>query len=381
MHDLTWDSTSYDASSVIVRVQPGTELASLLVSVLPGSQVSCAVQLVPGLHKVDLPVGVTVADALGVLTTLDGVMYAQPDYSVSLGEALLPNDLGFSSMWGLHNTGQSGGTPDADIDAPEAWGVTTGSSSVIVAVIDSGVDYTHPDLAANIWINPGEIAGDGIDNDSNGFVDDVRGWDFLNNDNDPMDDNDHGTHIAGTIAAVGNNAIGMTGVAWGVKIMPIKISGPSGTSDLFMAMQGLEYAVSMGATVSNNSYVTTSTSSAFRDAITAAGQKGHVFVAAAGNEGSDNDVTPKNPGSFTMDNIITVAATDHNDVRPSWSNYGATSVDIGAGSQYLQHKARRWISVQERNFDGRSASGRGCRTGAECAARFHGTGSRGCHSG
>ena len=171
-------------------------------------------QLVPNLFKMDLPVAVTVEDALSTLTTLDSVLYAEPNYLLHLNEAATPNDPSFSSLWGLHNTGQSGGTPDADIDAPEAWAVTRGSSSVIVAVIDTGVDYTHGDLAANIWTNPGEIADDGIDNDGNGFVDDVHGWDFRNDDNDPMDDHSHGTHVSGTIAAVGDNGIGVAGVAW-----------------------------------------------------------------------------------------------------------------------------------------------------------------------
>ena len=125
----------------------------------------------------------------------------------------------FSELWGMHNTGQTGGTPGADIHAPEAWDITTGSRQIIVAVIDTGVDYTHPDLTNNIWTNPGEIPGNGIDDDGNGYVDDVHGYDFVNNDGDPMDDHDHGTHCSGTIGGEGNNGIGVAGVCWQVRIM------------------------------------------------------------------------------------------------------------------------------------------------------------------
>src|SRR5262249_44280929 len=142
--------------------------------------------------------------------------------------AQVPNDPDFQRDYGLRNTGQTGGTPDADIDADEAWDVTTGSSSIVVAVIDTGVDYTHPDLAANMWHNPGEIPGNKKDDDGNGFVDDYYGYDFLNKDGDPMDDDGHGTHVAGTIGMVGNNAVGATGVNWNVEIMALKTRGAHG---------------------------------------------------------------------------------------------------------------------------------------------------------
>src|SRR5262249_17056604 len=148
----------------------------------------------------------------------------------------------------------TGGTPDADIDAPEAWDVTTGSSRVVVAVLDTGVDYTHPDLAANIWTNPGEIPGNGIDDDHNGYVDDVPGYDFANNDPDPMDDQGHGTHVAGTIGAVGNNGVGVVGVAWNVRIMALKFLDSAGNGTVANAIRALNYAVANGATISNNSY-------------------------------------------------------------------------------------------------------------------------------
>ncbi len=160
--------------------------------------------------------GQAVEEAIANFRSFSNVEYAEPNYIMST-RGTTPNDTNFSKQWGLNNTGQTvngtTGTPDADIDAPEAWDVTTGSSSVIVAVIDSGVDYNHPDLSANIWRHIGETAGNGIDDDGNGFTDDTRGWDFVDSDNDPMDVVGHGTHVAGIIGAVGNNSTGVTGVA------------------------------------------------------------------------------------------------------------------------------------------------------------------------
>ena len=175
------------------------------------------------------------AGALAQLRSDPRVRYAEPNFVVSAD--VTPNDPFFSRLWGLNNNGfpVSGrwGTPDADIDAPEAWGVTTGSDAVTVAVIDTGIDYSHPDLSSQMWINPGEncpgCRTDGIDNDGNGYVDDWRGWDFANGDNDPMDDNGHGTHVAGTIGAAGNNGIGVTGVNWHVRLMPLKFLSGAGT--------------------------------------------------------------------------------------------------------------------------------------------------------
>jgi len=183
-----------------------------------------------GVQHLKLPKELTVEEALEIYKNDPDVEYAEPNYYRYI--TATPNDTNFGRLWGLHNTGQNvngtSGTADADIDAPEAWDITTGSSDVVVAVIDSGADYNHPDLSANIWTNPDEIAGNGIDDDGNGYIDDIRGWDFVDDDNDPVDSNNHGTHVAGTIAAVGNNSTGVTGVCWSAKVMILRAGNALG---------------------------------------------------------------------------------------------------------------------------------------------------------
>ena len=192
------------------------------------------------------------------------------------------------------------------IDAPDAWNISTGSQSVVVAVIDTGVDYTHPDLAANIWTNPGEIAGNGRDDDGNGFVDDVHGYDFAEHDGDPMDDNGHGTHVAGTIAAVGNNGLGVAGVNWSASIMPLKFLNSQGPGYLSDAIRAINYATmertryGVNVRVMNNSWGGGGFSSAMQTAIQAASDAGILFVAAAGNSGTNNDASPHYPANYTL---------------------------------------------------------------------------------
>lgn len=245
-----------------------------------------------------------------------------------------PNDPRFSELYGLNNIGQTGGSIDSDIDAPEAWDRQIGSPAVVVADIDSGVDYNHPDLAANIWSNPGEIPGNGIDDDGNGYIDDIHGWDFVNSDNNPMDDNGHGTHTSGTIAAVGNNGIGVTGVAWQAGIMPLKFIDSTGSGTFTDAASAIIYAANMGAKVASNSWGCGPSSACYsqvvEDAIAYADSKGMLFVVAAGNSGSDNDAVITYPCTSGQPNVICVAATDHNDRKASFSSYGATTVDLGA---------------------------------------------------
>jgi len=262
------------------------------------------------------------------------VAYAEPN--APIGTEAIPNDDDFSELWGLNNTGQTGGTADADIDAPEAWDLATGSSSIVVGVIDTGIDYTHPDLAANVWTNPGEIAGNGTDDDGNGFVDDVHGYDFANGDGDPMDDNGHGTHVSGTIAAVGDNGQGITGVNWTGSLMALKFLDGEGNGFTSAAVQALNYATMMRTQygvevrVTNNSWGGAQYSQALRNAIQASGDAGMLFVAAAGNDAADTDAEAHYPSGYGLSNIVAVTASDDGDALASFSNYGATSIDLAA---------------------------------------------------
>jgi subtilisin family serine protease len=308
---------------------------------------------VPGLQVVQLPSGTDVKSAIKEYESNPDVLYAEPDYEVSIlpvqTEPILadadtasissvPTDEFFSYLWGLHNTGQDGGTADADIDAPEAWDISTGSNSVVVAVIDTGVLYTHNDLSSNIWSNTNETIN-GIDDDVNGYIDDVRGWDFVNSDNNPTDDNSHGTHCAGTIGAIGNNGIGVSGVNWHVKIMPVKVLAAGGSSPWSNITQGVIYAGNNGAQIISMSLSGTGYNQGLADAILASPA---LVVCAAGNDENNNDVTPYYPASYPSANIIAVSATNSTDdlvtvsTVSSWgSNYGATKVDLAAPGQNI----------------------------------------------
>jgi len=274
------------------------------------------------------------------LSAMPGFQRLEPDFIVGI-DATFSNDPSFSSTWGLHNTGQSGGTVDADIDAPEAWDIHTGSGNVVVGVVDTGVDYNHPDLAANMWVNPGEIAGNGIDDDNNGYIDDIHGWDFVNEDNDPFDDRGHGTHVAGTIAAVGNNNVGVVGVNWNAKIMALKFLGANGKGGTADAIDAINYAAMMkrdygvNVVVTNHSWGGGGFSSFLRDAMAASATQNILFVAAAGNDASDTDIVPHYPSSYDLDSVISVAATNRNDDRASFSNFGNVTVDLGAPGQTI----------------------------------------------
>jgi subtilisin family serine protease len=248
----------------------------------------------------------------------------------------LPNDPQVGQLWGLENSGQNGGLPDADIDASAAWGISTGSSNVVVAVVDTGVDWRHSDLAANIWTNAREVAGNGVDDDGNGLVDDVHGYNFAGNTGDPMDDNGHGTHVAGTIAAVGNNGVGVSGINWAGSIMPLKFLGADGSGYTSDAIRAINYATmertrfGVNVRAINMSWGGGGYSAALGAAIQAAGEAGILCVAAAGNSGRNNDTSPQYPSSYDASGLLAVAATDNRDNLASFSNYGATSVDLAA---------------------------------------------------
>lgn len=283
-------------------------------------------------HNLKILDGMPVEKAIERLKTNPNVEFAEPNYIYSIN--LTPNDPFFGQLWGLNNIGQTGGTPDADIDAPEAWDIQTGKGSVVVGVIDTGVDYTHEDLSANMWINPLEVS-DGIDNDGNGYIDDIYGINAITGTGNPMDDNGHGTHVSGTIGAVGNNGKGIVGVNHQVKIMALKFLSSSGSGTTADAIECIQYVVNMknrGINIrgTNNSWGGGGSSQSLYDAIKALRDKDILFSAAAGNSPSDNDSKPFYPASYDLENIISVAATDHNDNLASFSNYGATSVDVAA---------------------------------------------------
>lgn len=301
------------------------------------------------------------------------VLQCDPDYVVRADETFTPNDPRFPDLWAFQNTGQTGGTPGADISMPEAWGLQRGSRSVVVAVADSGIDWTHPDLLPNLWRNPvdtpGDANGDGApgvlgvdddgdglvdedsgglepgdsgyradltdDDDENGYPDDLFGWDFANVDNDPRDDNGHGTSVAGIIGAAGNDAQGVPGVSHAVSLMAVKFLRASGSGSSFDGAAAIDYAAAAGADVINASFGRGGSASIDADAIARAEMLGVVIVAAAGNDGVDNDVTPHYPSSHPNANVISVAASDHDDQRAVWnslqsSNYGDVTVDLAA---------------------------------------------------
>ncbi|MFT6787497.1 MAG: serine protease [Pseudoalteromonas rhizosphaerae] len=283
--------------------------------------------------------GMSTKQAIKLLQTHAAVEYVEPDYRVSIATA--PNDPDFSKLWGLHNEGQSGGTADADIDALEAWSITTGGKDVVVGVIDTGVDHSHSDLTANMWINPNEIAGDGIDNDDNGYIDDVHGINAITNVGDPMDDQGHGTHVSGTIGAAGNNNNGVVGVNHEAAIVGCKFLDASGSGSTSDAIKCIDYMVSLknagvNVRVLNNSWGGGGFSQALADAITASEQADILFVAAAGNDAVDNDQNPHYPSNYEHESVLSVASTDRNDNMSDFSQWGLTSVDLGApGSAIL----------------------------------------------
>jgi subtilisin family serine protease len=345
-------STKYATDRLIVRYNPdklNAKSGMMTVQSTANAQAGSKViddhgnSGVPGMQVVQV-IDTTLDQAMEAYKDNPDVLYVEPDYVISLSPiedtgfpagmvsaqavtASYPNDPGFTNQWGLCNTGQApfSGTPGADIRALAAWGTTTGYTGVTVAVIDTGVDYTHPDLAGNIWQNPRETVN-GIDDDGNGYIDDIRGWNFVSNTNDPKDDNGHGTHCAGTIAAVGNNGIGIAGVTWKSKIMPLKFLDSQGNGYTSDAISAILYASTMGVPIISNSWGGLQSQS-LRDAIEASSA---VVICAAGNNGANADVSPVFPAAFPSANIISVAATDYHDRLVSTSNYGSSSVDLAA---------------------------------------------------
>ncbi len=287
--------------------------------------------------------------AVATLAANPAVEYAEPNYiyRVSAGSTTLPVDPEFVNLWGLQNTGQttrgdSGtiqGKAGMDIEAAKAWQVETGSKDIIVAVIDTGVDYNNPDLKDNIYTNMQELNGQpGVDDDGNGYVDDIHGYDFAKTDADPMDVFGHGSHCSGTIGASANNNTGIVGVAWNVTILPIRFLGDDGGGTLEAAIKSIEYATAMKANIMSNSWGGGGFSQALMDVIVQAKDAGILFIAAAGNNGSNNDSNPSYPASYNVDNVMSVAAMNPNGTLANFSNYGKTSVHVAApGVNIVSH--------------------------------------------
>lgn len=277
----------------------------------------------------------TASDAIQNLQNSEYIEYAEYNRKVYL-TSTTPNDTSFSTLWHLHNTGQTGGTADADMDGPEAWDIETGDSAIIVGVIDTGADYYHEDLANNIWTNPSETPGNGIDDDNNGYIDDIHGINAITGSGDPMDDHFHGTACSGILGAVGDNSTGIVGVCWNVKIIPIKFINSAGSGLISDAIESIQYAIDLKENgvdirvLSNSWGYQGSPEQSLADAIEAANEAGMLFVCAAGNESKNNDVYPFYPASYTSSNVISVASTDKFDNLSSFSNFGATSVDVAA---------------------------------------------------
>ena len=357
---------------VLVRFDPGRSDARSSLAVgrlLPdvGGRVSQDLdRAAPGLRRVVLDRGVSVPAAIARLEARDDVAYAEPNYVVRA--AASPNDSRIGELWGLDNTGQRvqgvAGRADADIDAPEAWNLTTGSAGVTVAVLDSGVAADHPDLAPNLWVNPDEVAGNGVDDDGNGYVDDRRGWDFVADDSDPSDEQGHGTHVAGTIGAKGDNdtagggSTDVVGVAWNVRLMPVRVLDHDGEGSYADLIAGIDYARQNGAQIGNLSLGARWVSQALYDAFAAA--PGVTWVVAAGNDGSDLSFATQFPCEFDLANIVCVAASDQNDRIASFSNYGSAAVDVaapGVSTLSTSSHTRVYFESFETSISGRWVTG------------------------
>ncbi|MCB1023173.1 MAG: S8 family serine peptidase [Acidobacteria bacterium] len=359
---------------VMVRFRSGVTLAEIKrLTAKNNDTIEDQIENVNNLYSIDDLDNLTaesVAKQYAAMTDL--VEYAEPNFEIRLEDPVesispknlllrktddqtgQPNDPMFQEQWALSNNGQNGGKLNADIDVLKAWLKTQGSEDVVVAVLDSGVDYAHQDLVENIWFRPNNIPA--YEDNELGVIDDQNGYNADANSGDPMDQNGHGTHCAGIIGASGNNGKGIAGVNWKVQIMPLKFMGSGGFGTTKNAIEAINYAIDrkkagVNVRVINASWGSTMYSKALEDAIRAAGEQGILFVAAAGNNGTDNDKRPHYPSNYDLPNVISVAALDRGDTLASFSNFGVKTVHIAApGKDILS----TWLNDQYREASGTS---------------------------
>lgn len=355
---------------VFVKFRSGVTLAEIKkIAAKNNDTIEDRIEIVKGLTAIDDLDGLdakTVAAQYNQMSNL--VEYAEPNFEIKLDptetpkdrldvktkEFATPNDPLFADQWALNNDGKNGGKEKADIGALKAWTKTKGSSDVVVAVLDSGVDYTHSDLVGNIWTRPDNLPQ--YKDDDLGIVNDLHGFNAADLQSDPMDDNGHGTHCAGIIGAEGDNNEGIAGVNWTVEIMPLKFMGRGGFGTTKDAIEAINYAVQrkkdgVNVRVINASWGSTAYSKALEDAIRAAGEQGILFVAAAGNDAGDNDKRPHYPSNYNLPNVISVAALDRADSLASFSNYGVKTVHIAAPGRDI---LSTWLKDSYREASGTS---------------------------
>ncbi|MDQ3684266.1 MAG: S8 family serine peptidase, partial [Acidobacteriota bacterium] len=336
---------------MLIRFKPGVTAEQIeRIAEIYNDEVEDVFEAVGSLAVISDEDGLDAAE-VAAYRSLPIVDYVEPNYDISLDEPAVaeessdfddssafvklagPNDPQFAEQWALNNTGQRNGKHKADIDAIKAWGSTHGNGKVVVAVLDSGVDYTHPDLVTNMWIRPDSLAPY-FDNHL-GEIDDEHGYNATENNGDPMDDNGHGTHCAGIIGAEGDNNEGIAGVNWKVEIMPLKFMSAGGFGTTKDAIEAINYVIArkkagVNVRVISASWGSTQRSRALEDVIRKAGDEGILFVAASGNANANTDRVPHYPSSYTLPNVVSVAALNRNDEIASFSNYGPKSVHIAA---------------------------------------------------
>ena len=333
------ETRNFGRPEVLVKFRSGVSLGSIeSITSRMNDRIEDRIENAAGWTAIDDLDNANADAIVAKYSSLPEVEYAEPNFEISLDEAgplepILPHDPQFNDQWALANSGQRGGKQGADISATLAWATTTGSEDLVVAVLDSGVDYTHEDLVSNMWVRPADMAP--YNDTELGTVDDLNGYNAIDGNSDPMDDNGHGTHCAGIIGAEGGNDIGIAGVNWKVQIMPLKFMNKSGYGTTKAAIEAINYVIDrkkagVNVRVISASWGSTQKSRALEDVIRKAGEAGILFVAASGNASTNNDRSPHYPSSYNLPNVISVAALDRNDQLATFSNYGVKSVAIAA---------------------------------------------------